>query len=89
MTTKTKTRFKIGETVIITYNSKNYVGVIIDKSITNKMRTFDIRTESGFVIPAVPVDEFTRTTYINSKLSKSFKDKIDTKLNINSSGNIA
>lgn len=89
MTTKIKARFKIGEKVIVFYNSKNYIGVIIEKSISNKMRTFDVKTESGFVIPFVPVDEFDRSTYINSKLSKAISDKIDTKLTINTNGNIA
>lgn len=80
--------YKLAEKVIVKHNGANLVGVIIDRSIMNKRRTFDVRTENGFEIPHVPVDDKKSKCYIDSELTKKILPNISTNLNEELRGNI-
>jgi len=60
--------YKIGETVIITQEGTNRVGVILDKFITNKVVMYDVLFENRSAMTMVNTNTSCRT-YINKYLS--------------------
>lgn len=82
-------RFKLNETVIIKNNDKFQIAIIINRGIMMKRRTFDVKTETGYVIPYVPVDDFKAAVYIDSNKTSKLINKISTNLSPESSGNIS
>lgn len=81
-------RFKMNEKVIIFNNGKYEVAIICSKAIMQKRRTFNVKTETGFEIPYVPVDDTNCAVYIDSDRTKKFINKISTNLSENLKGNV-
>ncbi len=81
-------RFKINEKVIIKNNGKLEIAIIISKGVALKRRTYDVKTETGYIIPYVPVNDLKCKVYIDSEKTSKLVPKISTKLSPDSSGNI-
>lgn len=83
-----KIRLKLGQKVIIFNQGKYLPAVIIGRSVMMKRRTFDVRTETGYEIPYIPVDDATCQVFIDSEKTLKFIEKISTNLNENTQGNV-
>lgn len=81
-------KYKLGQQVIIFNEGKLQIGVLTDRKIMNKRRTFNVRTETGYEIPYVPTDDKTCKIYIDSEKTLKFLDKIQSNLSAESLGNI-
>lgn len=83
-----KIRLKLNQKVIIFNEGKYMPAVIIGRSIMQKRRTFDVRTETGYEIPYVPVDDTKCKVYIDGDKTAKFIERISTNLNENLRGNV-
>lgn len=81
-------RFKLNEKVIIFNEGKYEVAILIARSIMHKRRTFDVKTETGYEIPYIPVDDTKCKVYIDSIKTARFISKILTNLSDNNKGNV-
>lgn len=61
-----------GDTVVVNVYGKNKVGTIVEKSKTSKGFRYFVNTEDGREHENVFVDSNDVTTYIDSRLTKSF-----------------
>lgn len=75
-------RFKIGQSVIINNNGVYNVAVIIEKKIKSGKRTYTVRTESGFEIPYVGIDDKENKIYLDSAKTDKISNKIQTNLSL-------
>jgi|TARA_R110001592_G_scaffold10240_1_gene53491 hypothetical protein len=64
--------YKLNDTVVVDVFGVNRVGFVVEKSKTVKGFRYLIHTEDGKEHENVYVDNGTVTTYINSRLTKSF-----------------
>ena len=81
-------RFKLNEKVIAFNDGKFEVAIILSRSVMKQRRVFDIKTESGFILPFVPVDDVTCKAYIDSKKTSKLIPKVVTNLSEFSKGNV-
>ena len=61
--------YRIGETVIVTREETNHVGVVLDKFIVNKGIMYDVLLENRSAFTMVNTNT-SNNTYINKHLSK-------------------
>lgn len=83
-----KIRLKLNQKVIIFNEGKYLPAVVIGRSVMQKRRTFDVKTETGYIIPYIPVDDFSCKVYIDSDKTNKFIEKISTNLSESSYGNV-
>lgn len=83
-----KIRLKLNQKVIIFNEGKYLPAIVTGRSIMMKRRTFDVRTETGYEIPYIPVDDPKCKVYIDSNKTLKFIEKISTNLHENSKGNV-
>lgn len=69
-----KLSFADGLLVAIKTNGIRKVGVIMSKGLMNRRRVYNIKLETGTVIPNVCVDESSDTTYIDSAATEILRN---------------
>lgn len=69
--------YSTGETVIVSVFGKNKVGTVTERQRTVKGYRYVVKTEDGRVVEDLYVDNFNLTSYIDSRLSKSFKKHLE------------
>jgi len=79
-----KLSFADGLLVAIKTKGIRKIGVIVSKSIMNRRRVYNVKLESGFIIPNVCVDDATDTTYIDSAATSVLRNS-EVKTNLTSS----
>jgi hypothetical protein len=65
--------FRAGETVIVTVEETNHVGVILDQYIVNKQTVYDVLLENRSALIMVPTAT-SKNTYINKALTAKLCD---------------
>tara|TARA_B100000927_G_scaffold266940_1_gene240718 strand:- start:233 stop:457 length:225 start_codon:yes stop_codon:yes gene_type:complete len=66
-----------GETVIVNVFGKNKVGMITERQKTVRGYRYIVKTEDGRMVEDLYVDDNTVTSFIDSRLSKSFKKHLE------------
>ena len=65
--------FRAGETVIVTVEDKNHVGVVLDQYIINKQTVYDVLLENRSALIMLPTAP-SKNTYINKALTAKLCD---------------
>jgi len=71
------TEYNTKETVIVSVFGKNKVGQITERQRTVKGYRYVVATEDGRVVEDLYVDDNSVTSFIDSRLSKSFKKHLE------------
>lgn len=61
-----KQRFSLGDLVVVKVRDVKKFGVLISRSVKRGTRVFDVKLESGTILPSVRVDDEKDSTYIDS-----------------------
>ena len=69
--------YSTGETVIVSVFGKNKVGTVTERQKTVKGYRYVVNTEDGRVVEDLYVDDNSVTSFIDSRLSKSFKKHLE------------
>jgi len=69
--------YSTGETVIVSVFGKNKVGTIAERQKVVKGYRYVVKTEDGRVVEDLYVDDNSVTSFIDSRLSKSFKKHLE------------
>jgi len=69
--------YSTGEIVIVSVFGKNKVGTVTEKQKTVKGYRYVVKTEDGGIVEDLYVDDNSVTSFIDSRLSKSFKKHLE------------
>ena len=69
--------YNTNETAIVSVFGKNKVGTVTERQKTVKGYRYIVKTEDGRVVEDLYVDDNSVTSFIDSRLSKSFKKHLE------------
>ena len=69
--------YSTGEIVIVSVFGKNKVGTVTERQKTVKGYRYIVNTEDGGIVEDLYVDDNSVTSFIDSRLSKSFKKHLE------------